>query len=362
MDKDIFIKQLKDLIAFRTVTGDVAENSKALNYVEKILPKGVFVKRVKNKTAEILIASTTKSMSPKIGYLVHIDVVAGSPDQFIPKVVGDKIIGRGASDMKFSIPIGVALLKLANEKKISFSLAITTDEEVGGHNGGHFLVKNLKFNPICLIVPDGGHNLTFVNKSKGVCQIAVESTGTSTHASRPWTGKNAIEPLVILGQKLVKRYSKHSLKPNWNTTMNIGVIQGGESVNQVCNHAVLKLDFRFPETNSSERILKEVKTLAQSVSKDLTVEIASAGMPTFTNKSLLVVKDFISCMEKKCKKAIKIEGTYGASDARFFTKLGTPILMMKPVAGGIHSENEWISVNSSLRFFEGLKMFVEKYG
>jgi succinyl-diaminopimelate desuccinylase len=360
MNKQIFINQLKKLVAFETVTGNITENSKALDFVESILPKGVSVQRIKNKNAEILIARNTKSFSPDVGYLVHMDVVAGRPDQFKPKVVGDKIIGRGTSDMKFSIPLGVELLKESIGSKTDFSLAITTDEETGGYEGGLFLAKNMKFKPKCLIVPDGGDQLNFVNKSKGVCQIIVESKGKTAHASRPWAGVNAIEPLIKLTNKLIQRYGKNSLKPNWKTTMNIGAIEGGKSVNQVCNNAVIKFDFRYPETDSSEKIVKDVKSIASKIEGRLKVTTASVGMPTFTDKNLHVVKDFISAMRTVYKRKILIKETYGASDARHFSEFNIPVLMMKPIAGEMHSEDEWISISSCLKFYEGLRLFIDK--
>lgn len=360
MDKQTFTNQLNRLITFETVTGNVIENSKALDYVEGILPKNYFVKRIKNKNAEILIASNTKSLSPDVGYLVHMDVVSGRPDQFRPIVNGDKIYGRGTSDMKFSIPIGIALLDFANENKIKFTLVITTDEETGGYEGGLYFAENIRFKPSCLIVPDGGEKLNFVNKSKGVCQVIVESEGKTAHASRPWAGANAIEPLIRLTSKLIEKYGKNNIRPNWNTSMNIGLVEGGKSINQVCNRAVIKFDFRYPETDSSERIVEEIKNLAKKAGGNLQVTTASVGMPTFTDINLPVVNDFILAMGRVYKRKILIKETYGASDARHFSKFNIPILMMKPIAGEMHSEDEWISISSCLKFYEGLKVFIDK--
>lgn len=362
MNKQIFTKQLKDLITFETVTGNISENSKALDFVESILPESIFVNRFKNKNAEILIASTTKNLSPKIGYLVHMDVVAGRPDLFKPNVVGDRITGRGTSDMKFSIPIGIALLSFAKENRIEFTLVVTTDEETGGYEGGLFLAEDIKFRPDCLIVPDGGEKLNFVNKSKGVCQLIVEAEGKTAHASRPWAGVNAIEPLIKLSNILIKKYGKNNKKPNWNTTINIGAVEGGKSVNQVCNNAVIKFDFRYSEADSAKRITKEVQDLAKKVGEKITVTTASVGMPTFTDRGLPVVKEFIKSMEKVYKRKILVKGTYGASDARHFSRFNIPVLMMKPIAGEMHSEDEWVSISSCMKFYDGLRLFLQAYG
>jgi len=363
MKKDEFIKQLSKLVAFQTLTGNVGENSKALDYVESLISKAAFTKRVKNGAAEIFLAGNSNTPSPDVGYLVHIDIVAGKPEQFTLKQNGDKLSGRGSSDMKFSIPMGIALLNelISNGSKLKFTLAITTDEETGGDMGASFLVEKLKFRPKFLIVPDGGDNLSFVNKSKGVCWLSVKSKGTPAHASRPWKGKNALVPLVILAKKLTDIYGVNSLKENWDTTMNIGQIQGGISTNQVCPEAIMKLDFRFPEGNSAQKITNQVKNLAVKIDPELKVVVDSTTLPTFTDTKLPVVKSFIGSMEKVYGKKLKIAPAYGASDASNFGGLNIPVLMMKPMGGEIHSDNEWISLESCLKFHEGLKLFIAQF-
>lgn len=362
MKKDIFLSQLTKLVSFETVTGNVAENSKALDYVEFLLNPKVFVKRIKNNKVEILTASNVKTQSPDIAYLVHMDVVSAKAEEFKLKVEGDKAFGRGTSDMKFSIPLGIELLNelILKKSKLAFTLTITTDEETGGENGCGYLAEKLKFRPKCLIVPDGGDNLTFVNKSKGVCWLDITSYGSPAHASRPWMGKNALEPLILLGKRLIEIYGKNSLKENWETTMNIGQIRGGISVNQVCPEAVMKLDFRFPEGNSVQKITEEVESLAKKFSSNIEVTLASSTLPTFTDIDLPVVKDFINSMEKTYAKKIIISPAFGASDSSHFAKYNIPVLILKPMGGEIHSANEWVGISSCLKFSDGLKIFLKR--
>ena len=363
MTKNIFIEQLTKLVSFETVSGNVEENSKALDYVQTLLTKNSVIKRIKNNNAEILIAGNTASLTPDIGYMVHMDVVAAKPEQFKLKLTGDKASGRGASDMKFSVPFGVELLNnlIKENSKTSFALIITTDEEVGGFDGGKYVADTLKLNPKCLIVPDGGDNLTFVNKAKGVCQLVVTVKGAPAHASRPWMGKNALDSVIIIGNELLKIYGKNCLMENWNTTMNIGQIQGGVSVNQVCPEAVMKLDFRYPETDSIKNITETVTKIAKKVTENVEVTPASTGLPTFTDEDNVIVQKFLQTMEKAYGKKIVVTHTYGASDARHFAKFNSPVLMMKPMGGEIHSENEWISISSSLKFYDGLVVFIEGF-
>ena len=61
----------------RTLPGEVEENAKALDYVEKLIDDGIAIERVKNGKAEVLRAWVKKGETPKYCYMVHMDVVAG---------------------------------------------------------------------------------------------------------------------------------------------------------------------------------------------------------------------------------------------------------------------------------------------
>ena len=356
--------QLATLVSMKTLTGDIETNRTALDYIQTLISKNAVIKRVQNNTAEILLAgnkSNSELLNPEIGYMVHVDIVAAEEKLFTMSVTDSIAKGRGVSDMKYSIPIGVALLNELIEKNSSksFTLAITTDEEVGGFNGALFLAKEMKFRPKVLIVPDGGDNLIFVNKSKGVLQLRLTCSGTAAHSSQPWEGKSAIVPLCEIITKLAKKYQKNSLKKNWNTTLNFGKINGGISTNQVCPQATLDLDFRFPETTTMDALFADTKRIIDSVDPTISIEKLSTGQTTFTDKNLPIVKKFIRSMESAVQQKIKILPTYGASDARHFTDYKIPVLMIKPIGGDIHQSTEWINLDSCIQFSNGLRNFLE---
>ena len=357
MTKTDLIKQLGDLVAMKTLPGEVEENANALDYVEKLIDKGITVERVKNGKAEVLRAWVKKSETPKYCFMVHMDVVAGRDDQFVMKVDGDKAIGRGTSDMKFSIPLGVALLNETMSKNVDFCLMITTDEEIGGFEGAKSVADN-GFSPQVFMVPDGGDNLNFVDKAKGVCQLRLVAKGVPAHASRPWLGKNAIDSLVLLGGELLKIYGENNLNESWETTMNIGTINGGISTNQVCPEAEMKIDFRYPETDSIEKIVAVVEKKIGDLGLEIEVSKLSTGLPTFTDVNDPEVKKYLAAMEEVFGKKVVVKQTYGASDARHFALLKSPVLMHKPLGGEIHSADEWVDVDSVMTFYEGLRKYL----
>ena len=285
------------------------------------------------------------------------DVVAVRDDQFEMKIEGDKAIGRGTCDMKFSVPLGVALINEAKVKNVDFCLMITTDEEVGGFEGAK-IIADRGFSPEVFIVPDGGENLNFVDKAKGVCQLKLIAKGIPAHASRPWLGKNAIDSLVLIGDELLKIYGKNNLKESWMTTMNFGTISGGVSTNQVCPSAEMKIDFRYPESDSIENITNVVEKIVKDLGVEVEVSKLSTGLPTFTDVRNEEVKRYLKVMEGVFGREIKIQQTYGASDARHFVLLKSPVLMHKPLGGEIHSDDEWVDIDSCMKFYEGLREYL----
>lgn len=358
LDRNKFISQLKEIVAVRGMSRDMETLKRGLDIVESWIDKRAYVVRIQNGSAEILLASVNKSLSPKIGYLVHFDVVSAESEMFELNIDGDKLKGRGVSDMKFSIPIGIALLNEAIDREISdFVLAITTDEEIGGFDGAKYLADEMKFRPKILIVPDGGDNNVFVEKAKGVCQIIVEASGLAAHSSRPWLGRNANNLLIKFGVALLDRYEKQCSSESWLTTLNIGQISGGISVNQVPDKALMKIDFRYPEDITADEIYKEMLEMAALVSPDLKIIKGPQGLPTITNIDTVMVKKYFRAM-KSVGVDLEIKQTYGASDARHFAEIGTEILMSKPIGGEIHSPDEWISLSSTMSFYEGLRRFL----
>ena len=48
----------------------------------------------------------------------------------------------------------------------------------------------------------------------------------------------------------------------------------------------------------------------------------------------------------------------GSSDARFITPKGIPVIMTRPDGGGLHGDDEWLSLSSLEEYYQILKQYV----
>ena len=379
LTQEKFVHDLENLVGFPTFTGGKEGFDDAFKFIHEQIHKNAFVKDFEveykvmtpkgeeTRTERVLLASNFDTKRPDVLYLVHVDVVAPTvPNHFTLKVEGDDAFGRGTGDMKFSIPIGYELLNhlIETNSNLKFMLAITTDEERGGFNGAGFLANKYKLKPRVAIVPDGGENFGLVNKSKGVCQIKIVSRGKPGHASEPWKGRNAIEPLSEAINKLVEKYRKNNSKKGWHTTMNVGFISAGkvDGYNLICPEATVGLDFRIPENTNPNEILKEVRAIAKEVDKrNLKVVKGPQGKPAYVDPKEPAFKLFKQVLQKHTGRKLPLKGGYGSSDARHFGEKNIPFLMTKPKSGISHSDNESVNIPSSILFYNALVEFLEEY-
>ncbi|MDP3725449.1 MAG: M20/M25/M40 family metallo-hydrolase [Nanoarchaeota archaeon] len=352
------IQTLKYLIRQKTITEDKTKNHEVLKWIEKKLVSKFQTKILHKKGFYSLIATTQKTKHPKVWLAAHLDVVPGSNEIFIPKEEKGKIIGRGAFDMKFAI---ACFLKLVEEIKdiqaYNFGIMVTSDEEIGGQNGVKFLL-NEQYRSELVFLPDGCTGESIEREAKGVWHIEAEARGVSTHASRPWAGKNAIQKLIHFLYELEKHTRSESCedKIHHHNTLNIGKIRGGEAINKVPHKAVAELDIRhIPETSE-----KEIKTLVRKIAKKHRVEIREIvyARPTITNFEDTKIKLYEKIYKEQTGKRLKRTLSHGSSDARFFHEKGIPVILAQPKGGGHHTEYEWVDIQGLESYYQVLKKWL----
>jgi len=259
---------------------------------------------------------------------------------------GEKIFGPGTLDMKAGIVIALAAIEEAQKAGLNrpIILLCTSDEEIGSHTSRELIESLAKESALVLVMEGALLDGSLKTWRKGTGEYRVKVKGRAAHAGGDHqAGRNAIEEMahqVIAIQKLTD-YSKQ-------TTLNVGVIQGGTVSNVVPEDCKIQVDVRVMQSGEWERLDSEMSKL-KPVLDDTSIEI-TGGL----NRPPMPFDDRMKATFEKAKTIaaklgieLKAGGTGGASDGNFVAPLGIPLLDgMGAVGEGYHSEREFIFTNS----------------
>ncbi len=171
-------------------------------------------------------------------------------------------------------------------------------------------------------------------------------------------GKNAINKLMQALTDINKHFDQLKITySDYFPTVNVGFIQGGQSVNQVPEHAEAKLDIRYPFPLNSTQITREVEKIIEKY-PDISLETLIEGAARQENLHQMPFDRFKALSKKMYNIDVESIKSDGASDARFFGEKQIPVLVISPVGGEIHSDAEWIDLEDLYRFYQVMKAWV----
>ncbi|MGN9845955.1 M20 family metallopeptidase [Nonomuraea sp. H19] len=160
---------------------------------------------------------------------------------------GDRLYGRGASDMKggvAAIVLAATRIAAATPTRAGLRLVLTAAEETGSLGARHVAGSLLEgpSGPLVIAEPTGN---AVVHGHKGALWLEALATGVTAHGSMPSLGDNAIYKLV----RAVSRFEEYRFEAGPHPimgapTLNVGTIQGGLNTNSVPDRAVATVDIR----------------------------------------------------------------------------------------------------------------------
>jgi succinyl-diaminopimelate desuccinylase len=182
----------------------------------------------------------------------HLDVVPPGDGWAVAPFGGaqtdGEVWGRGACDMKGAI---AAMLAAAREVGPGdWALALTTDEETG-MRGAHALLGSGAIEGAELVVVGEPTGMQLGVGHRGVLWLEIGTQGRAAHGSTPHEGDSAIAKMLRL-LRAVEGFAlpeKHGLLGG--STLNLGVLRGGEAVNVVPSRCAAQLDLRVPPPGST---------------------------------------------------------------------------------------------------------------
>lgn len=286
----------------------------------------------------------------------HLDVVPGHPGQFEPRVEGDRLIGRGAYDMKGGLAAMMCALKdLEQQERVHVRFVCVPDEEseelderstdgiVERGLGGDFAITG---------EPTDMH---IGVEAKGVLVMRIEVEGRAAHSSTPWLGDNAILKAVDVFRAVESLpFSRESSEMFDRPSINLGRIQGGDALNKVPDACTMAVDVRYLPGQDPGDILAQVRAIPG-------IEVARTFIyppvtVARTNPYVRALREAVA-RSNPDRETMSV-GRDGASDAAAFIGAGIPAVEFGPVGAGHHGPEEWVSRSSLARYRRALGDFV----
>jgi succinyl-diaminopimelate desuccinylase len=141
----------------------------------------------------VVLAEVGPQDGPVVVLHGHLDVVPAFAHQFTPRVEGDRLIGRGAYDMKGALAAMMcALPDAAAQDAVGVRLLCVPDEESEDVENRSTDAHRRRGPAADFAITGEPTDLHIGVQAKGVLAVRVEVSGTAAHGSTPWLGDNAI--------------------------------------------------------------------------------------------------------------------------------------------------------------------------
>ncbi len=303
----------------------------------------------------VLMADVGATQGPSLILHGHLDVVPAHAGQFEPRVEGDRLIGRGAYDMKGALAAMMCAVRDAAEQdRVRVRFVCVPDEEA----------EDIDDRSIETLVREGLRadfaitgeptDLHIGVQAKGVLALRLRVAGVAAHGSTPWLGDNAILKAHDAFRRIeTLPFSRESSDLFDRPSINLARIGGGDAFNKVPDHCEMDVDIRFLPNQDPGAIMAQIRAIPDvDIVKSFT---RAPAIVSRRNEYVLTLRDAIG---RSIEGEALSVGRDGASDAIAFLEAGIPAVEFGPVGGGHHGPSEWVSIASLARYRKALGDFI----
>jgi tripeptide aminopeptidase len=224
----------------------------------------------RDSTGNVLarLPGSSKANSRPLVLSAHMDTVHPLDTPLGVRRLEDRIVGPGIGDNALGLAAVLGLTRLFQESQVELPgdlwLAINVGEEgLGDLRGIQAIVNRFGAGPLVYLVVEGMGLGTILNRGLGVERYRIEVQTPGGHSWVDYGQPSAIHELC----KLVARLSSLPIPQDPCTTLNVGVIQGGTSINTIAARAWLELDLRSEDSDALGNLVRDVSSQVQACQK-----------------------------------------------------------------------------------------------
>jgi tripeptide aminopeptidase len=317
LDRSLFVKTLFTELGFETRTDDI----------------GDVVARVpgKDRSKTVLLAAHLDTVFPRSTPIE----VAEESGRIAAPGIGDNSLGVACV-----VSVPEILADLGETPAVDLLLTGNVGEEGLGNLRGMRSVMDA-FPDVRAVIAVEGHNLGRVTHvAVGSRRLRVRITGQGGHSWGDFGNANAIHA----AGDIVHELTKIALPASPKTTLNVGMIRGGISINTIAPEASFDLDMRSIEEFSLRRLAERAERVIRANRPGISVAIDIIGeRPAgFVSPESRIVRRAVSVLELL---GVQPAGDASSTDANIPIGRGIPAVCVGLTSGGnVHREDEYIDI------------------
>lgn len=261
---------------------------------------------------------------PVVALVGHLDTVPAE-GHVAPERRDDRIVGRGASDMKGGLAVMVELLERLSPDALAVDpLVVLYDREEGPYedNGLEPLLaerEELRATSLALCLEPTDNRLQL--GALGSLHATLTFEGRRAHSGRPWQGRNAVHaagPMLAELEAREPRRVRFGELDFWETT-SVTMVEAVGVRNVVPDRLTLNLNHRFAPDKTVEEAQRDVESLVGDRAHVAWTDLSPSGPVRLDNPLLrpLVEAPEVAVEPKLAWTDVARLGVYGVDAVNF---------------------------------------------
>ena len=276
----------------------------------------------------------------------HLDTVFPTSVDLSVRREPERILAPGIGDNSLGVAGLFGLLWALRDRQLSLPgdlwlVANVCEEGLGNLRGMQALVDRFGSSPLAYIVVEGMALGQVYQRGLGVQRYRLTVRTAGGHSWIDYGQPSAVHELTALSTRITAL----ELPRQPRTTLNVGIISGGSSVNTIAAEAMLELDLRSESAAALKNLAGQVEQIVYSVQKpgvQIELEIIGKRPSGELSEQHKLVK-----LAQACLSSLGIEArlSIGSTDANLPLSLGYPSITVGLTSGGkAHSVHEYINI------------------
>lgn len=224
----------------------------------------------------------------------HIDTVFPQGTPLEIRRDGKKLMGPGISDNGSGIAALLGTAAAIQAAGLTHALPIVFIANVGEEGEGdlrgmrHIFSTKWKNSIACSLIVDGAGTDTFVTRALGSRRFEVTLRGKGGHS---WSDFGEPNPIALLSSAVAEFYKTEMPENSTRrSAYNVGIIQGGTSVNTIPESASMRVDLRSESAEEIERLEGELRRCLANATRDHRASSAKSGGSAIPAKVLCDIR------------------------------------------------------------------------